>query len=51
MDKIYFEWSKMNLPRVTGSGYTWFRGIPGLESYPGGGSDVTNKWQLDNIRQ
>jgi len=37
---IYFEWSKMNHSRVLGSGYTRFRGVPGVGSY------VINEWWL-----
>jgi len=39
----------MNCSRVMWSGYTRFRGMPGVGSYPGLGSNVNNEWQLVNI--
>jgi hypothetical protein len=36
--KICLEWSKMNHSRAMRSGYTWFRGMPGVRSY------VNNEW-------
>ena len=38
MEKICLEWSKMNRSRAMRSGYTRFRGVPGVGSY------VNNEW-------
>jgi len=42
-EKVCLEWSEMTRSRAIWSGYSWFRGVPGVGSY------VNNEWLLVKI--